>query len=221
MKIRALVFDFDGLILDTETPRYRAWQEVYADHGLELPIEAWHECIGRAHDFLNFYDRLEEQLGRPVDREAIRAKRRPRLEALVAAEHVCPGVEQCVADAARVGLKLAIASGSDRAWVTGHLMRLGLLEPFQCIKCVEDTAEHKPDPAPFLAVLDELGVEPSESIALEDSPNGISSAKAAGMYCLAVPNLLTRELDLSAADWISDSLADLPLGDLLVRVDPA
>lgn len=219
--IHALVFDFDGLILDTETPRYRAWQEVFADHALELPIEAWHECIGRAHDFVDFYDRLEEQFGRPVDREAIRAKRRPRLEALVAAQQVCGGVEQYVADARRLGLKLAVASGSDRAWVTGHLRRLGLLEPFGCIKCVEDTAQHKPDPAPFLAVLAEMGVEPSASIALEDSPNGIASAKAAGMYCLAVPNPLTRGLDLSAADWITDSLADLPLGDLLRRIDSA
>jgi HAD superfamily hydrolase (TIGR01509 family) len=128
-------------------------------------------------------------------------------------------VLQYIADAKRLGLKLAVASSSDRAWVERHLERLGLLKEFDCIKCAEDVEQVKPNPDLYLAVLDELGLRALEAIALEDSPKGITSAKAAGVFCVAVPNALTRQLATDHADLRLDSLAEVPLEALISRID--
>jgi HAD superfamily hydrolase (TIGR01509 family) len=130
-----------------------------------------------------------------------------------------PGVVEYLREARGLGLKIGLASSSDRAWVHGHLGRLGLLHHFDTTTCVEDTGAHKPDPSPYLAVLETLSVAPSEAVAFEDSPHGIAAAKAAGMLCVAVPNSITRQLRLEQADYRLDSLALLPLSQLLSRLD--
>lgn len=215
--IRALIFDFDGLILDTETPEYQVWQAVYREHGLELTLAVWAGWLGGDGDSVyNPYDDLERRLGHPLDREALRQRALQSSLALVAAQPVLPGVESYLAEAKRLGgLGLAIASSSPRDWVDGHLSRLGLLAHFDAIKTAEDVERTKPDPALFLAALDALGARPEEAIVLEDSPNGVLAAKRAGIFCVAVPNPLTRQLALDHADLRLDSLADLPLETLL------
>jgi HAD superfamily hydrolase (TIGR01509 family) len=134
-------------------------------------------------------------------------------------QSVLPGVRDYLREARELRLKVGLASSSDRAWVRGHLGRLGLLDYFDTIKCVEDTGAHKPDPAPYLAALDTLGVSPAGAVAFEDSPHGVAAAKAAGMLCVAVPNSVTRRLGLDRADLVLDSLAALPLSGLLARLD--
>jgi beta-phosphoglucomutase-like phosphatase (HAD superfamily) len=124
-------------------------------------------------------------------------------------------VEQYISEAKRLGLKLGVASSSDCPWVYRHLERLGLREQFDSIKCRDDVEKVKPSPDLYLAVLDDLGVGPREAIALEDSPHGITSAQAAGLFCVAVPNPLTRQLSTDHADLQLDSLADLRLELLL------
>ena len=219
--IRGIIFDFGGLILETEEPEFQSWQELYAEFGCTLPFARWAAVIGTAeHDF-DPYAELEAQLGRPVDRAAVRARRRARFAELVAAQPILPGVEDYIADAQRLGLRLAVASSSARAWVAGHLTRLGLHDHFAALACADDVVRTKPDPALYLAALAALGLEPHEAIALEDSPNGIAAAKRAGLFCVAVPNPLTRHLSLAAADLQLTSLADLPLADLLAHVQHA
>ena len=129
-------------------------------------------------------------------------------------------VHDYLAEAGRLGLHLAVASSSSRAWVHGHLTRLALHQHFFCIKCRDDVSHPKPDPALYQAALEALGVEPQEAIALEDSPNGILAAKRAGLFCVAVPNPLTSQLSLAQADLQVASLADLPLTRLLAAVRP-
>lgn len=216
--IRGLVFDFDGLILETEEPDFRSWQEVYAAFGCTLPFAKWAAHIGTVEATFNPYDELEAQLGRPVDRAAIRARRRQRFADLVAAQAVLPGVLEYLAVAERLGLRLGVASSSSRAWVVGHLARLGLADRFAAIACAEDVPRTKPDPALYRAALAALDLRGDAAIALEDSPNGIAAAKRAGLYCVAVPNALTRHLPLQAADLQLASLADLPLALLLEQV---
>jgi HAD superfamily hydrolase (TIGR01509 family) len=216
--IQALIFDFDGLILDTEVPDFASWQEVYDTFGCSLPFDDWAACIGTHSGAFDVYSCLERQLGREIDREAVRAQRRLRYREMVAAQAVLPGVEAYLADAARLGLKLAVASSSDRAWVTGHLTRLGLMERFQCVRCAEDVRQIKPDPELYRAALAALGLEPHQAVALEDSPNGVLAAKRAGLFCVAVPNALTRRLALEHADLQVSSLAELPLARLLAAV---
>jgi len=219
MPIRALVFDVDGLILDTETTDFQSWQEVYRAHGCELRLEERADCVGRPAGHLDPFEHLERLSGRPVDRDRVRGHRRARLKELNSLQPVLPGVRDYLRQARRLGLKVGLASSSDRPWVHGHLGRLGLLECFDTTKCVEDTGAHKPDPAPYLAVLDTLGVPPASAVAFEDSPHGVASAKAAGMLCVAVPNSVTRRLGLERADLVLDSLASLPLPALLARLD--
>lgn len=215
--IRGVIFDFDGLILDTETPEFQAWQEIYQAHGGELPLATWATYIGTSSDVFDPFAYLEAQLGRAVEREAIGVKRRERYAELLSAQFILPGVQEYIADAKRLGLQLGVASSSSRAWVIGHLTRLGLSASFDCIKCAEDVQRTKPDPALYQAVLDALALRPEQGIALEDSPNGIAAAKRAGLFCVAVPNPLTRQLSLAHADLRLSSLTDMPLERLLAR----
>ena len=221
MPILALVFDFDGLILDTETTDFQSWQEVYRAHGCELRLEDWADCVGRPAGHFDPFEHLERLCGVRVERAQIRAQRSARMRELNLLQPILPGVRDYLHGARALRLKVGLASSSDRAWVHGHLGRLGLLDYFDTIKCVEDTGAHKPDPAPYLAALGTLGVSPDTAVAFEDSPHGVSAAKAAGMLCVAVPNSVTRRLGLDRADLVLDSLASLSLPELLARLDGA
>ncbi|HEY6117851.1 MAG TPA: HAD family hydrolase [Candidatus Dormibacteraeota bacterium] len=218
--IRALVFDFDGLILDTEEPVYRSWLEVYQAHGEVLPFERWVQIVGSSTTGFHPQHHLEERLGRPLPKEVLDRRIGRRTE-LVLAQAVLPGVVQQLDAAHERGLKLGVASSSTREWVAGHLARLGVLERFECLRCRDDVANVKPEPDLYLAVLDCLGVPASEAIAIEDSPNGVAAAKRAGMRCVAVPNSITAGLDLSEADLTLASLAELTLAQLLAKFDRA
>jgi HAD superfamily hydrolase (TIGR01509 family) len=215
------VFDFDGLILDTETTDFQSWQEVYRAHGCELRLEDWADCVGRPAGHFDPFEHLERLTGVRVERGQIRAQRSARMRELNLLQSVLPGVCDYLREARELGLTIGLASSSDRAWVHGHLVRLGLRDYFDTIKCVEDTRAHKPDPAPYLAALGALGVPPARAVAFEDSPHGVAAAKAAGMLCVAVPNSITRRLGLDGADLVLDSLASLPLSALLSRLDGA
>jgi HAD superfamily hydrolase (TIGR01509 family) len=216
--IRAIVFDFDGLILDTEEPVYRSWLEVYEAHGETLPFERWVQIVGSTTAEFHPQRHLEERLGRPLSQEVVDGRIGRRTE-MILAQQVLPGILQYIDDASALGLKLGVASSSTRDWVSGHLERLGILGRFDCVRCRDDVNSAKPAPDLYIAVLDCLGVSPSEAFAIEDSPNGVIAAKQAGMLCVAIPNSITARLDLSQADLVLRSLSDLSLHDLLQRLD--
>ena len=213
--LRAVIFDFDGLILDTESPEYVSWCEVYESHGHSLPLEKW--CLtvgaGRGHGF-DPYGHLEELLGTTADRESIRQRRRARNAELLLGQPVLEGVMDRIEEAGALGLSLGIASSSDRTWVRDHLERLGLNAKFEAIACAGDGVPAKPDPAVYRQALERLGASPEQSVAVEDSPNGVAAARAAGIYCIAVPNPITALLDFSAADSVVGSLAEVSLAGL-------
>jgi HAD superfamily hydrolase (TIGR01509 family) len=211
--VRALVFDFDGLILDTEVPVFTAWSETYERHGQRLSAEFWTSIIGYGLDHFDPMADLERRLGRPVDREAVQAARRRRQLELTLALDVQPGVREWRQEAADRGVRLGIASSSGRSWVTGHLERLGL-DGWSCVRCGDDVQRTKPAPDLYLAVLDCLGVAPDEAVAVEDSGVGVEAAKAAGLFCVAVPSALTSGHDFSRADLVLSSLAELPFTEV-------
>jgi HAD superfamily hydrolase (TIGR01509 family) len=213
--IRALVFDFDGLILETEEPDYLAWQELYREHGRDLPLDVWCQCIGRSLDWFDPIARLEEEVGRPLDRAALHERHHRRHLELIQAGRALPGVEAYLDEARRLGLPVAIASSSRLDWVQGHLGRLGLADGWACLCCWGEGERAKPEPDLYLSAFARLQVAPHEAIAFEDSPNGVQAAKRAGMWCVAVPNPLTRSLDLSAADLRLDSLEQMPLREVI------
>jgi len=214
---RAVVFDFDGLILDTEEPIYRSWLEVYQAHGEELPFERWIQTVGSTNAAFHPQHHLEERLGRPLPKELLDGRVVRRTE-LILANAVLPGVVAHLDRARELGLAVGLASSSTGEWVRGHLARLGILDRFDCVRCRDDVAHAKPEPDLYLAVVDCLGVNAAEAFAVEDSPNGITAAKRAGLKCVAVPNSITERLDLTHADLVVRSLADLSLDDLIAKL---
>jgi HAD superfamily hydrolase (TIGR01509 family) len=213
--IRGLIFDFDGTILDTEMPAFRAWQEIYEEHNCSLPLVEWAKALGGSGMEFDPCAHLESLIGRELDRDALRARRQVRKLELMAAEAVLPGVLEYIDAARRMGMRLAVASSSSRSWVEEHLDRFGLLRFFECLSCADDVEWVKPDPALYLRTLDRLGLRADEAIVVEDSPNGVTAAKAAGIYCVVVPNALTRDLPIDHADRRLESLLDVPLASLI------
>jgi HAD superfamily hydrolase (TIGR01509 family) len=217
--VRGLLFDFDGLILDTESPSLAAWQAVYDDHGHELTIDRWSAAIGTINGFDPFAH-LEELVGAPVDRAAITARRRKHELSLIEAEELRPGIAEYLAEAERLGLRKAIVSSGSRDWIDAHLRRLEQLVGWDAIVTADgDEARAKPDPILYVEALERLRLDVTEAVAFEDSPNGIRAAKAAGIYCVAVPNAATAPLAFDQADLKLESLSELPLSDLLAKVD--
>ncbi len=218
MAIRGLLFDFDGLLVDTETPSRLVWEELYREHGHELPHDRWATLIGTIGAPFDPFGHLEELVGRRLDEQALTTRRRAREYELIDLEELRPGVEEYFSDADRLGLRTAVVSSSDNDWIARHLGRLGHLEGLDTIVAANgDAARAKPRPDLYLEALDRLALEPHEGIAFEDSPNGVTAAKAAGLICVAVPNPMTATLALDDADLVVESLADFPLSKLLER----
>ena len=217
MPIDALVFDFDGLILDTELPHYTTIKAEFEAHGVELPLDEWLDIIGRAdHD--HWLDWLERSLGLPVEREVVEARQVAVKTDMILRSEVLPGVEQLLDGADRLGVPVAVASSSHRPWVAGHLERLGILERFTALCTREDVERAKPWPDLFLAAVDALGAKPFGAVAFEDSHHGARAAIDAGLFCVVAPNPITRAQDHTHAHLVVDSLADVSWDDLAARV---
>ena len=219
--IRALIFDFDGLIVDTEVPIFRAWQRIYRVHGQELPLDRWLTIIGTASGPFDPVIDLAKKTGSKLDEAELKALEVLYYQEATALQQLLPGVIDYLVAARQLGLKTAVASSSTRKWVMDHLNRFGIGGHFDAIVCREDVKRTKPDPDLYLTTLERLGARPDEAIAFEDSSNGIHAAKAAGLYCVVVPNLLTVDLDLTEADLRLLTLEALPLREVIKEASGA
>jgi HAD superfamily hydrolase (TIGR01509 family) len=204
--IRALIFDFDGLILDTETCVFESWRMVYTDHGQVLPRDRWLAAIGSDHSSYDPLEELRGLVGGELDVGEIHRRRRAfRDEQLYQLEQM-PGVLASLEHARECRIELAIASSSPMDWVGDHIERLGMSHFFEQIVTADQVRAAKPAPDLYLRAVELLGVHPADAVALEDSPNGVAAAKAAGLYCVAVPGPMTRSLSFDAADAVLPSL---------------
>lgn len=216
--IQALVFDFDGLILDTEVPEFTTVRETFEEHGQQLLLEDWRERIGRA-DQPHWLDWLEELHGGPLpDRDGVRQRRIQRHHALIALNEIRDGVLDLLAEADGLAIPAAVASSSDTDWVEGHLGRFGLLDRFATIVTRDHVERAKPWPDLFLEACRRVDADPSSAVAFEDSHHGCVAAKAAGLYCVVVPNDITRGHHFDQADLVVDSLADVTIRALGSRL---
>jgi HAD superfamily hydrolase (TIGR01509 family) len=217
MAIKAVIFDFDGLILDTESHEYQAHAEIFRQQGVELPIEVWGQCIGTNASGFDVYTYLEQLVGQPVDREKLNKDRHALFSKWMSAEEVRPGVRDYLLSAKALGLRIGLASSSPRIWVTDYLESHKLIHYFETIRTADDVEHVKPNPALYLKALADLEVLPSETIAFEDSPNGALAAKRAGMYCVVVPNSATRSLLFGETDLRLDSMQEMTLLEVIAR----
>jgi putative hydrolase of the HAD superfamily len=214
MALRALIFDFDGLIIDTETAIYEAWREFYAEHGQPLDLPTWAQCVGS--DF-GGYDPMRD-LEKATRREFDWSLEVPRIESrrdvIVAEWPVLDGVRERLAEAQALGLPCSIASSSPRSWVEPWLERLGLRSFFCNVTVLDDTGRAKPAPDLFQHAAGRLGMDPHEVLIFEDSLNGLRAATAAQMRCAVIPGPTTRHLDFAEAWAVLPSLAETTLGEL-------
>ncbi len=215
MTIKALIFDFDGLILDTETAMFRSWEEIFIEYGITVSPMEWASLLGSSTDPPEAYEIIEKSIGEPVDRQSIRTRRIQRELEFLKSEEVMPGVLDLIAEAKERNLRLGVASSSDRKWVLGHLMKLGLHTNFESIRCSDDVSNTKPSPDLYLAVLSDMGLQPHQVIAFEDSLHGVEAAKRAGIFCVAVPNAVTCHLPMPEADLTVNSLSEMELEEYI------
>jgi HAD superfamily hydrolase (TIGR01509 family) len=212
--IDGILFDFDGLILDTETPIYRAWREMFRRYGEELLLEEWAEIIGKSQNVVGPAEIFVENLPNENERKRVLKEVTRREWELVNEQPPLPGVVELIQKSKAHGLKLGIVSSSEEDWIQTNLNRLGLGEYFDHTSCVDEVEQAKPDPALYNLGLKKMGAHPEKVVVLEDSPNGVLAAKRAGLYCIAVPNELTRALPYyengGTPDMILESLLDFP-----------
>jgi putative hydrolase of the HAD superfamily len=210
MLIAAIVFDLDGVVLDSEEPEFLAWQTIWSEQGRELRLEEWAACIGTGQGPTTFdpYAELVRQTGLQVGEPELRARSRALAAEFMTGRQALPGVARWLDEAAGAGLVVAMASSSPREWVVGHLARLGLTEQFGVIASFDDCGAKKPDPASYLLACRQLGVAPEQAMAVEDSHHGLMAAKAAGLTCVVVPNVMTAHMDFTGADLVLGSLEE-------------
>jgi HAD superfamily hydrolase (TIGR01509 family) len=211
--VEALVFDLDGTIADTESVEYDAIRRVWADHGLDYPIERWAHVVGQSWS-PGWITELAAEAAAAVDADTAHASKRRYHDELLAALVLRPGVAALIADASAAGIPLAVASNSDSVWVEHVLEQLGLLSKFVAITTIDHVAQGKPHPEPFLAACARVGARPGRAVAFEDSATGVASAVAAGLFTVACPGPLTAGHDISAADLVVASLEEVTLAGL-------
>jgi len=217
--IKALIFDFDGLIIDTETPEYEVWRDIYREYGQDLALETWGQIVGglAASDFRPL-PYLQALTGRDLAGFDLPERAHERNFVRIAAQPPLPGVVEMLEAGRAKGLKLAVASSSPHRWVDGHLARLGLGHFFEAVQCAEDVASTKPEPDLYLSALRALEVGPLEALAFEDSPHGVTAARRAGIFVVAIPNKVTAQLMIAGESLRLGSLADISLDELLGKL---
>jgi HAD superfamily hydrolase (TIGR01509 family) len=215
--IRAIVFDFDGLILDTETPLIDAYAEIHARHGVPFDRALFLRSVGHAEYAFDPWHGFSPH----SDRAALELERRACKDELLLQQPVLPGILALLDSARATGLRVGLASNSPHDWVEPHLARLGLFEYFEFIACREDVRSPKPEPDLYKLVLNKFGARGYEGIAFEDSHAGSLAAKRANLWAVAVPNESTAHHDFAHVDLRLSSLADITLDGLTKRFAPA
>jgi putative hydrolase of the HAD superfamily len=216
MGFDALVFDFDGLLMDTETASLRVWQHLWRHHGLELDTSTFFAPHG-GNVIAERYAALAEAVGPSFDQAASHALRIAYRDEVHAALELADGIGPWLDEARDLGLRLAVASSSHRDWVVDHLGRVGFVDRFDVLACGDDVGTVKPDPAVYLLALERLGVPADRAMAFEDTAHGVAAAKAAGLVCVAIPHPNADRAAFAAADRVLTSAEEVTIAELVGR----
>ena len=213
--MKAIIFDFDGTIIDTETAWYVVFKNAYEQYGVDLSLETYSQCLGTSLKSFNPYTYLTTHYNISLDLEQFRTSIRSNYEKLIEKETIRPGILNLLQQAKQAGLKIGLASSSHREWIDKFVNLLGLDGYFECY-CTADTVENvKPDPELYLQALQQLGVQAHEALAIEDSPNGARAAVAAGLHTIVIKNTITKQLPFSKGHHTLECLEQTSLHDLI------
>lgn len=216
--LEAVVFDFDGLIVDSETPIYRATAAALAGLGHQLTIEGWATVVGHGEE--DSFRALQSAVGAPIDRAAYEVAYADQDRSWRETVPALPGVVGLLTALSAAGIPCGVASSSSSTWVEGHLERLGLAHLVAAVATADRVGgRSKPAPDTYLLACADLGARPARSVALEDSAPGIAAARAAGLAVVAVPSEITRHTDLSAAQRSVPDLTHLDPAALAALLD--
>jgi HAD superfamily hydrolase (TIGR01509 family) len=201
----AILFDNDGVLVDTEHLYFRATREALAGVGIDLDAATYVELFLRQGK--GAWHLARERGLAPADVDALRAARdRHYVELVGGADVVIPGVADIVRSLAR-RYRLAIVTSSERTPFARTHARTGLLEHFELVLAHGDYARAKPEPDPYLRAVERMGLPGDRCLVIEDSERGLRAAKAAGLRCWVIPSALTVGQRFEAADAVLDNLA--------------
>lgn len=206
---KGIIFDFDGVLVDTEWAIYQSWVHLYAREGQQISISTYAPCLGAGYSHWDPAAHLEKLTGKNYDWEKETPVRQARLEADLARMGLMEGAVALFDWCAEQGIPLTVASSSSRRWVQGWLEKLGIYHRFAGVFTRTDGYAVKPDPALFLAAQQCLRLQKDECLIIEDSENGTIAAQNAGIPCAAIPNRMTESSDFSRANYRFASLIEL------------
>jgi putative hydrolase of the HAD superfamily len=219
VQTEAIVFDFDGLLMDTESTQLECWQYEWRQHGLELDPARFFADHG-GDITAERYQQLAVAVGPAFDYQTSHARRTAYRDQLHETLGLRDGIDAWLTQAHDAGLRCAVASSSPEQWVTSMLRRVGRLAAFSAFAFGNEVPSVKPAPDVYLLALGRLGLDPTQAVAVEDTPHGVAAAKAAGLPCIAIPNPFADPRRFTAADLLLTSAADLALPAALDRLDP-
>jgi HAD superfamily hydrolase (TIGR01509 family) len=218
-QLAAVILDFDGVILDSETPEFESHRRIYERCGIALTVGEWCDQIGvwvEGNDE-RWATRLRERSASAPDRAAYLAEKHRLMRDLLPREPM-RGIRELLDRLAEAGIRVGVASTSPRRWVVPELDRLGVRAAFSTIVTGDQVSRRKPAPDVYLEAARQLAADPARSVAIEDSGPGIAAAKAAGMKAVAIPHWLTESHDISAADLAVAHAGELTLAGLAALV---
>jgi HAD superfamily hydrolase (TIGR01509 family) len=215
--VEAVIFDFDGLLMDTESPMLDSWRNEWRQHGLDLDVDTFFADHG-GDVTPERYARLARAVGPDFDQAASHARRIAYRDRLLATLGLAPGIAGWLDQAQELGIRLAVASSSPGSWVRGLLAGVHCLDRFELMACGDEVSQPKPDPGVYLLALERLGLPAARVIAVEDAPHGVAAAQAAGMRCVAIPNRHASPARFAAADLLLTSAAEAGLEQVLARL---
>lgn len=214
--LQGLVFDFDGTIVDTETPEYESARAVWAHYGLQLDHGFWESHVGASN--FDWLAQLATEVGEGFDAHEADRRRFEIHRVLIEKTSPNPGVVDLMVAAAERAIPVAIATNAPGVWPEHHLERMGIRHHVGPIISIDDVRRGKPHPDPFALACERIGADPRRCVAFEDSEIGVTSAVAAGLYVVAVPHHLSANHDVSPAHQVRETLAGLTIDELIEAV---